>query len=95
MGYERDEAMRIQEATEDMIRMRTEPSRKTPRYPFVMQASLAAKIGSILVHVEEGTSADGHAFDWESARALLGQADVVEWIRALQKMALVPVKRRL
>lgn len=64
-------------------------------YPFVIPAALAAKVGSILVHVEEGTGPDGHAFDWEAARALLGQADVVEWIRALQKMALVPVKRRL
>lgn len=70
-------------------------SEATSKYPFVLPASLAAKVGSVLVHVEEGTSADGHAFDWEATRSLLGQADVVEWLRALQKLALVPVKRRL
>lgn len=64
-------------------------------YPFAIPPALAAKIGSILVHTEEGTSTDGHAFDWHAIRALLGDSEVVEWLRTLQKMALVPVKRRL
>lgn len=67
----------------------------TATFPFVMPPSLAAKVGSILVHVEEGTGGDGHAFDWEAVRSLLGDGEIVEWLRELQKMALVPVKRRL
>ena len=61
----------------------------------VMQCALAAKVGSILVHVEEALSSDAHEFDWAAARSLLGDAEVVEWVRSLQRMALVPVKRRL
>lgn len=64
-------------------------------FPFAIEPSLAAKVGSILVHTEEGTSSDGHEFDWHAVRALLADAQIVEWLRALQKMALVPVKRRL
>lgn len=56
--------------------------------------SLAAKVGSILVHVEEGLSEDRHHFDWEAVKVLLAQSDVTAWIASLQKIALVPVKRR-
>lgn len=68
--------------------------RGKPTYPFVIEGALAAKIGSVLVHVDEAISADGHLFDWEATRALLGDAAVLEWLRALQKMALVPMKRK-
>jgi hypothetical protein len=61
--------------------------------PFKMEASLAAKVGSVLVHVDEFTSVDGHPFDMEAIKALLAQPDVVAWISSLQKLALVPVKR--
>lgn len=61
--------------------------------PFKMEASLAAKVGSILVHIEEATSDDGHPFDMEAIKPLLAQPDVRAWIAALQKIALVPVKR--
>lgn len=36
--------------------------------PFKIEASLAAKVGSILVHVEEGLSADGHTFDLQEGQ---------------------------
>lgn len=62
--------------------------------PFKLEASLAAKVGSILVHIEEATSDDGHPFDMEAVKALIRQPDVVAWIASLQKIALVPVKRR-
>lgn len=62
--------------------------------PFKIEASLAAKVGSILVHVEEGRGTDGHHFDWTAVDTLLAQPDVREWIASLQKIALVPVKRR-
>jgi hypothetical protein len=62
-------------------------------FPFTIDAALAAKLGSILVHVEEGRSSAGHAFDWLAVDALMADAAVLEWIRALQKIALVPLKR--
>lgn len=62
--------------------------------PFKLEASLAAKVGSILVHVEEGLSDDGHTFDWATARTLLAQADVQAWLASLRQIALVPKKRK-
>ena len=56
--------------------------------------ALQAKIGSILVHFEEALSDGGHHFDLDTARGLLAQADIQEWLEELRKMALVPVKRR-
>jgi hypothetical protein len=62
--------------------------------PFQIKASLAAMVGSILVHVEEGLSDDGHQFDWGAVKALLAQPDVRAWVDSLEKIALVPKKRK-
>lgn len=62
-------------------------------YPFLIPASLAAKVGSIVVHVDEALSDSGHEFDVEALRTLIGLHDVQEWIAALGKMSLVAVKR--
>lgn len=62
--------------------------------PFKLNPSLAAKIGSILVHVEEGLSRDEHPFDWTAARTMMAMSDVREWLDELGKMALIPKKRR-
>ncbi len=56
--------------------------------------ALVAKIGSILVHVEEGAGEGGHAYDWTAARSLLADREVQQWIKGLRAHALVPVKRR-
>lgn len=56
--------------------------------------SLLAKVGSILTHIEEALSDDGHHYDWAAVRALIECEDVREWLDALGEMALVPVKRR-
>jgi hypothetical protein len=53
----------------------------------------AAKIGSILVHVEEGISAKGHAFDWHAIDSLMADPDVTGFVAHLRGMALVPEKR--
>lgn len=58
-----------------------------------MSWGLAAKLGSILVHVEEGASMNGHAFDWIATKPLLADPEVVAWLGELRKLALVPVKR--
>ena len=53
----------------------------------------AAKVGSILVHVEEGLSAKGHDFDWTAVQSLMADPDVAGWLANLRGMALLPVKR--
>lgn len=67
----------------------------TTNYPFAISPRLAAKVGSLIVHVDEALSPGGHEFDWTATRALLTDSEVVEWLRALQKMTLVPLKRNL
>lgn len=55
--------------------------------------SLAAKLGSVLVHVEEGLSAKGHVFDWHAIDGLMSDPEVTGWLEHLRGMALVPEKR--
>ena len=62
--------------------------------PFDLHTSLAAKLGSILVHVEEWLSAEGHPFDRTVLEALLKDEEVVEWLNQLRAMAMIPLKRR-
>lgn len=57
-------------------------------------ASLLAKIGSIVVHTEEGRSSDGHAFDWHAVDALLADPEVKAWIDEMAALSLVPRKRQ-
>ena len=53
--------------------------------------ALLAKIGSIVVHVQEFLGPNSHAFDWEGMRPLLDDPEVVEWIEAMG--VLLPKKR--
>lgn len=71
----------------------TEPSRSTSQYPFAIPGSLAAKVGSIVVHVDEALSDDGHKFDVLALQSLIALPDVQEWVAALGKLGLVAVKR--
>jgi hypothetical protein len=61
---------------------------------FAPSVGLIAKIGSILVHVEEGSGEGGHAYDWHAVRTLLADREVQEWLDGMRSKALVPVKRR-
>lgn len=56
--------------------------------------ALLCKLGSIAVHVDEMLSADGHAFDRVALQALMDDPDVKEWLAAMDKMAMVPRKRK-
>jgi hypothetical protein len=58
-----------------------------------MSLGLQAKIGSLLVHMDEAASSDGHHFDLVAIRSLMDEADVVEWMDGLRALALLPVKR--
>lgn len=55
--------------------------------------SVLIKLGSIIRHFEEGTGPDGHEFDLGTAKSLMEDAEVREWLGAMDKLALLPVKR--
>jgi hypothetical protein len=62
--------------------------------PLKPPVSLLAKVGSICQHVDEGMSANGHAFDLVAVKALLADSEVSAWLDAVHKLALLPVRRK-
>jgi hypothetical protein len=57
------------------------------------KASLLVKLGSIAVHVEELASPGGHHWDKVAVESLLNDPEVKQWIAAMTKMGMMPVKR--
>lgn len=55
--------------------------------------SLLCKLGSIAVHADEMMSPTGHAFDKAALQTLLQDAEVVEWIKQMDAIAMLPKKR--
>lgn len=55
--------------------------------------ALLCKLGSIVVHVDEAAGVGGHHFDWVAIRSLLADREVQDWIEAMSRHGLVPVKR--
>jgi hypothetical protein len=58
--------------------------------------SLLSKLGSIIVHCKEMHGVGGHAFDLIVVKKLLtmlADAEVKEWLRAMDDAALFPIKR--
>lgn len=55
--------------------------------------SLLIKLGSIIVHYQEYLSAHGHDFDKTTADSLSKDKEVSEWMKQMDKMALLPKKR--
>lgn len=51
------------------------------------------KIGSALVHFDEATGPGGHEFDLHTARQLLADPDVKQWLEQMTNAAMLPVKR--
>lgn len=56
--------------------------------------TLLIKLGSIITHLEEFMSDDGHPLDKQAADVLLQDPEVVEWMRGMSKAAFLPLKRR-
>lgn len=54
---------------------------------------LLVKLGSVIVHVDELLSPHGHHYDRTAIQMLMGDSEVQEWIRGMDKMAFLPVKR--
>lgn len=61
--------------------------------PLRPSAGVLCKIGSVVVHADEMLSAKGHAFDAEALKSLLRDPELVEWLKAMDKLALIPKKR--
>jgi len=51
------------------------------------------KLGSLVVHIEESMSDDGHLFDTIVIKGLLDDPDLVAWLDTMRASALLPVKR--
>lgn len=61
--------------------------------PFKPSVSLLVKLGSIAVHAEEIMSPKAHDFDKTAIQTLLDDPEVFEWRKAMDKKAMLPVKR--
>lgn len=61
--------------------------------PLNPPASVLVKLGSIMVHAEELIEPGAHPFDLEALKTLLGDPEVLEWRKAADELALLPVKR--
>lgn len=61
--------------------------------PLKPTVTLLVKLGSLLVHVEEGISPQGHPFDACAVNGLLNDPEVVAWKEQMDKMAFLPKKR--
>ena len=55
--------------------------------------SLLCKLGSIAIHSEEMLSNKGHEFDLSALETVLRDTEVKIWLKSMQDMALIPVKR--
>jgi hypothetical protein len=62
----------------------------TPQAP---EFALLVKLGSIVRHAEEAASDEGHPFDTLAVKTLLDDPDVVDWLAAMDRLGLLPVKR--
>ena len=55
--------------------------------------AVLVKLGSIVVHCDELFSKDGHHFDKMALDQLVHDPEVRKWLDAMNKMALIPLKR--
>jgi hypothetical protein len=69
--------------------------KEKPQHPLVPGPALLAKIGSILVHVEEAKSMHGHIFDVVTIDSLMADPEVTDWLQHMRLIGMLPVKRNL
>lgn len=58
-----------------------------------LPSSLAAKLGSLIIHIQEATSEGGHRFDYEALRSAVKDPEVVAFVEAIPPI-LLPIRRR-
>ena len=56
-------------------------------------ATILTKLGSLYVHIEEMISDKGSHFDIETIKGQLADGELQEWIKGMDKLALIPKKR--
>lgn len=61
--------------------------------PLQPSPKLLCKLGSVVVHADEMTGPGAHEFDRVAFQAALNDPEVQEWLAAMTKMAMVPLKR--
>jgi hypothetical protein len=64
-----------------------------PVNPTVPSLPVLMKLGSIVVHAQEFFSAYSHPADRIALEVLLGDEEVVEWLKQMAAMSLVPLRR--
>jgi hypothetical protein len=60
---------------------------------FTITVSLACKLGSILVHVDEFLGPKGHQFDRVALETLMQDPEVEAWLTEMDDAALIPKRR--
>ncbi len=63
------------------------------RDPLTPSAGLLCKLGSLIVHADEGSGKHGHQADVDAFLSLLRDSEVIEWLDAMRAKSLLPVKR--
>lgn len=61
--------------------------------PLKPSIALLSKLGSIVAHLDELNSEDGHAFDKIALEQLLKDPEVTSWRSQMDKLALLPRRR--
>lgn len=61
--------------------------------PLTPSTTLLCKLGSLIVHADEGSGKNAHPADIDTFLSLLRDPEVVEWLAAMRALALLPVKR--
>lgn len=61
--------------------------------PLKPSVGVLVKLGSIIVHMEEAMSDKAHRFDISALESCLNDPEVKEWVKAMDAMAFLPLKR--
>jgi len=61
--------------------------------PLKPNPQLLIKLGSLITHYEEFNSKDGHSLDRSAIDSLTSNEDVIEWMKQMNELAFLPVKR--
>jgi hypothetical protein len=60
---------------------------------FAPPIGLLCKLGSIVVHVDEGCGEGGHAFDWSAVGSLIADREVQDWLASMDAKGFLPKRR--
>lgn len=55
--------------------------------------AILAKLASVVVHIDEHNGPNGHKNDMEAINSLLQDAELADWIVAMQELGMAPARR--